>query len=84
MQVERTFEPSGRRVRAQSAAISTGYVAQPWKSLHEDTLRLRGDTNTDAQGATTCNAPGLEVRSSPAFLEDHCLRLVKALGSTGG
>jgi len=78
MQVDRTLEPNGRRIREQSVAVRTDYVTQPWKSLPPDTLRQRGYATTDAEGWTTYYAPGLDVLVSSVFLEDHCLRLVAA------
>jgi Carboxypeptidase regulatory-like domain len=78
MQVDRTLEPNGRRIREQSVAVRTEYVTQPWKSLPADTLRKRGYATTDAEGWTTYYAPGLDVLVSSVFLEDHCLRLVAA------
>ncbi len=78
MQVNRTLEPNGRRIREQSVAVRTEYVTQPWKSLPPDTLRQRGYATTDANQWMTYDAPGLDVLVSPRFLEDHCLRLVSA------
>ncbi len=78
MQVNRTLEPNGRRIREQSVAVRTEYVTQPWKSLPPDTLRRRGYVTTDANQWTTYDAPGLDVLVSPQFLDDHCLRLVSA------
>ncbi|MBL0169608.1 MAG: carboxypeptidase regulatory-like domain-containing protein [Gemmatimonadaceae bacterium] len=82
MQIDRTLEPDGRKIRAQSATVRTDFVTQPWKSLPADTLRRRGYMTTDADDWTTYSAPGLDVLVSPHFLEDHCLRLVKARDST--
>ncbi len=82
MQIDRTLEPDGRKIRTQSATVRTDFVTQPWKSLPPDTLRRRGYTHTDADDWTTFDAPGLDVLVSPYFLEDHCLRLVKARDTT--
>lgn len=82
MQIDRTLEPDGRKIRTQSATVRTDFVTQPWKSLSPDTLRRRGYTQTDSDDWTTFNAPGLDVLVSAQFLEDHCLRLVKAADST--
>lgn len=78
MQVDRTLEPNGRRIRAQSVSMRTEYVTQPWKSVPAETLRRTGYATTDAEGWTTYYAPGLDVLVSSVFLEDHCLRLVAA------
>jgi hypothetical protein len=78
MQIDRTLEPNGRRIRRQAVSMRTEYVTQPWKSLPADTLRRRGYATTDAEGWTTYYAPGLDVLVSSVFLEDHCLRLVAA------
>ena len=82
MQIERTMEPDGRKIRSQGARVRTDYVTQPWKSLHPDTLRRRGYTQTDAADWTTFYAPGLDVLVSSPFLEDHCVRLVAAADTT--
>ncbi|MCC6245526.1 MAG: carboxypeptidase regulatory-like domain-containing protein [Gemmatimonadaceae bacterium] len=76
MQLERTLEPNGRRIQAQSAAMRTDYVTQPWRSLPPDTLRRRGYRETDRFNVTTYNAPGLDALIAPSFIEDHCLRVV--------
>lgn len=78
MQVDRTLEPNGRRIRKQTVAVRTEYVMQPWKSLPPDTLRKNGYATSDADGWTTYYAPGLDALVSSVFLEDHCLRLVAA------
>lgn len=74
--IERTLDPSGRRIRTQEATARTAQVAQPWRSLPAAVLRERGYAEVEEDGATTYNAPGLDVLASPLFLEDHCLRLV--------
>jgi len=78
MQVNRTLEPNGRRIREQSVSVRTEYVTQPWRSLPPETLRQRGYVTTDANQWTTYDAPGLDVLVSPQFLDDHCLRVVPA------
>lgn len=82
MQIERTLEPDGRRVRWQTATVRTDNVTQPWRSLPPDTLRRRGYKSTDRSDVTTFNAPGLDVLVSPLFIEDHCLRLAKGNDSS--
>lgn len=81
MQLDRTLEPNGRRVRAQSAAMRTDYVTQPWRSLPPDTLRRRGYRDIDRFDVTTYYAPGLDALIAPSFIEDHCLRVVMARDS---
>ncbi len=76
MQIERVLEPGGRKIRSQEASVRTEYVTQPWLSLPPATLRERGYAQTDVNGWTTYNAPGLDALVSPLFLEDHCVRLV--------
>lgn len=78
MQIDRTVEPNGRRIRRQDVSMRTEYVTQPWKSVSAETLRRTGYATTDAEGWTTYYAPGLDVLVSSVFLEDHCLRLVAA------
>ena len=78
MQVERTLEPTGRRIRSQTASVSTAFVSQPWRSLPAVALRHRGYAEVGSDGFTTYHAPGLEVLSATEFLEDHCLRLTAA------
>ena len=82
MQIDRVLEPGGRKVRSQTASVRTDFVTQPWRSLPPDSLRRRGYAQTDADGWTTYNAPGLDALSSPSFLEDHCVRLVSARDTT--
>lgn len=73
--VSRTMDPRGRRVRAQEVTSSTGRISRPWRSLSAADLRARGYAELEADGSTTYHAPGLDVLSSPLFLEDHCLRI---------
>lgn len=82
LNIERTLDPSGRRIRSQRATARTAQVAQPWRSLPAAVLRTQGYSAVEADGATTYNAPGLEVLSATTFLEDHCLRLVAAADTT--
>ena len=81
LNIDRTFDASGRRIRAQRTTARTARVAQPWRSLPAEVLRTRGYSEVEADGATSYHAPGLEVLSAATFLEDHCLRLVAAADS---
>lgn len=76
MQVDRVLESSGRRIKSQEASARTDQVSRPWRSLPPEVLRELGYAERDADGSTTYHAPGLDVLSSSAFLEDHCLRLL--------
>ena len=76
MQVDRVLESSGRRIKSQEASARTDQVSRPWRSLPPEVLRELGYAEHDADGSTTYHAPGLDVLSSSAFLEDHCLRLL--------
>jgi hypothetical protein len=73
--LDRTLEPSGR-IRDQSVALTTDLVDGVWTSLPAPILRDSGYVIADDAGGITFHAPGLDVVSSPTFLEDHCLRAV--------
>lgn len=72
---ERTLDRDFRRVREQSATVTSGYVTQPWKTIPPTTLRRGGFVVDDANGLTTYYAPGLDLLGSDGFVEDHCFRL---------
>lgn len=80
--VERTLDANGRRVRTEQATIRTDVVTQPWKVVPADSLRIRGYVTQDLSGGYTYDGPSLEVFTAPAFLEDHCLQLVRSSDST--
>ncbi len=77
-QVERRFDATGRRLRAQSLVARTENVTQPWRSRSADQLRRVGYVELESNEWLTYHAPGLDVLMSPPFLEDHCLRIVAA------
>lgn len=74
-QVERTLDPSGRRVRAQTGRVYTETSRAPWRSESIDRLQRDGYIVVEGD-SLSYYAPGLDVLTSPRFLEDHCLRLV--------
>lgn len=75
---DRTLDRDFRRVRDQTASITTGFVTQPWRTLAPDALRRSGYVVDDPGGLTTYYAPGLDMLVASAFLEDHCFRLAAA------
>lgn len=80
-QVERRLDPSGRRVRAQTGRVYTETSRAPWRS--ESITRLQREGYVVAEGdSLSYYAPGLDVLTSPRFLEDHCLRLVAGRDAT--
>lgn len=74
----RTLEPTGSRIRAQTSNIRTEYVRQPWRALAPDSLQRVGYVVSGPGDFTTFYAPGLDMLLSPAFVEDHCFRLGRA------
>ena len=78
MTVERKLDPDAKRVRAVSASIRTANVVRPWRSLSEQELRSGGYSTVDRDGFITYNAPDLDILVSPAFIVDHCLRLIES------
>ena len=82
MNIERTLDPDGKRVRAQTITSRTENVRQPWRYQSVDSLRNAGYVRTDKNGWLVFDAPGLDVLSSPYFLEDHCLRFAVTADSS--
>ncbi len=78
MTVERKLDPEAARVRALDASVKTANVVRPWRSLSEQDLRNKGYTTVDGDGYITYNAPDLDILVSPAFIVDHCLRLIES------
>ncbi|HTJ21386.1 MAG TPA: carboxypeptidase regulatory-like domain-containing protein, partial [Gemmatimonadaceae bacterium] len=72
---QRALEPSGNRVRKQDVTVRTGYAREPWLARDPDSLRRGGYVVASPADSATFYAPGLDMLSSPAFVEDHCLRL---------
>jgi len=75
---DRTLDPRGRRVLAQTATVRSEVVTQPWRGIPPDSLRRFGYVVSEPDGMTSFRAPGLDALLSPVFLEDHCVRLVAA------
>lgn len=82
MTYERTLDRGSRRVRAQTAAVRTDHVTQPWRAVSIDSLRVAGYVETNSNEESTYYAPDLDVLLSNAFLEDHCLKLVVGTDTT--
>jgi hypothetical protein len=74
---QRVLDPSSGQIRAQSTAVRTEYVREPWKALAPDSLRRLGYVVLDKNGTATFYAPGFDMLLDPAFVEDHCFRLGK-------
>ncbi|HSQ31314.1 MAG TPA: carboxypeptidase-like regulatory domain-containing protein [Gemmatimonadaceae bacterium] len=64
-------------VLQRSAAITTGYVTQPWRAVGLDTLRRLGYIVTLPDNSLVYYAPDIDVLLSSMFVEDHCFRLVR-------
>jgi hypothetical protein len=82
LNVSRTLDPDGRKIRTQDITMRTESVKQPWQAQDAAALRRTGYVRTDAKGWYVYDAPGLDVLTSPFFLEDHCLRLVAGRDSS--
>jgi hypothetical protein len=84
---ERTLENTPGRgteqVTKQSARVSTGYVARPWRELPADSLRRAGYVIPQRDNTVAYYAPGLDVLLSEGFVEDHCFRLTTDRASPG-
>ena len=71
----RTLEPSSKRIRTQSLSVRTGRARSPWLAREPDSLRRKGYVVQNRGDSATFYAPGLDMISAPAFVEDHCVRL---------
>jgi hypothetical protein len=69
------LDAGGRRVLAEAFTASTDSTGQLWKALPVNTLRKSGYVVTGSGDSTEYRAPGLDMLSSDAFVEDHCFRL---------
>lgn len=79
---DRVLDGTGKTVTAQDASVRTETVRQPWLERPMDLLRREGYVVDEGQTGTTYYAPGLDALGSNAFLEDHCLRVVKSTDTT--
>ena len=73
---ERSLELRTHRITSQTAELRTDVVTQPWRSVSPDTLRRVGYLSVDDDNLATYYSPDLDVLLSPAFLDDHCVRVV--------
>lgn len=73
---DRMVDRNSRRVRSQQLSVQTDNVRQPWRALSADSIRRFGYVTTERDDVQVYHAPGLETLLAPAFLEDHCVRVV--------
>lgn len=78
---ERSLERSSQRITRQTMATRAAVVSQPWTAFPVETLLKVGYVTTE-KDTIVYAAPGLDMLSSDAFLEGHCLRLAEASDTT--
>ncbi len=71
----RRMDAGATKTLESEATLTSGNVAQPWRSLGVDSLRKVGYVLME-DGEVTYLAPGLDVLASDAFIDDHCFRII--------
>lgn len=86
VQFEREYAPTMtrgvRRIEREQRTVHREQARQPWRSAPLAQLRREGYVVEQADGSAVYYAPDLEGLLAPAFLEDHCLRVVAGRDST--
>lgn len=80
---DRRLDPRSLRVRKETREERVGLVDQPYVSRPPESFSSEGYMQ-EMGGEMWLFAPDAEVLLSPAFLRDHCLRLVRGRGTRSG
>lgn len=76
IEYQRTFDPTGRIIRAQTVRSTRSPTTHAFKSAPAESLATRGYVTLDG-GETTFHAPDGDVLLSDSFAATHCFQIVQ-------